>query len=308
MMPMNAPIQPEPVYTLQVIDDARLFAGFNGGLFSSADGGASWQYAYRSLVGDAPLATVSLLVHRPEQGAPALYAGVAGGIMSSYDGGHAWQATRLPEPEPLVTALAVSPQFDEDGILFAATAEDGVFISTDRGVTWAVWNFGLLDPNVLSLAVSPDFTHSGLVFAGVSSGLFRSHNRGRSWQPIALPCGYDAVLSLALSPLFDQDGLGFLGSEEHGVLHTRDGGETWQVTANRRLEGPVNSLVLGQDGQLLALVDTQLMVSSDAAESWQPWSSAPEAVEITAFSAPQGIGRGLPVWIGTADGQVLRIS
>jgi photosystem II stability/assembly factor-like uncharacterized protein len=298
---MSHPVVPELVYTLQDTGEFGCFAGFNRGLFISVDEGLNWQYAYKRLFGDAPLATVSLL---HENG--ILFAGASGAVLRSSDGGAEWQVARLPEPEPLVVALAASPSFAEDGLLYAATAEDGVYISTDHGERWAVWNFGLLDPNVLSLAAAP----SGDLLAGVSTGLFRSQNRGRSWSPVSLPSGYDPVLSICLPPSFDRDGVGFLGSEEHGVLITVDGGLTWQVAENAGLEGPVNSLASGSGGVLAALVDTSLMVSQDAAKTWQPWpfSTIPEEHEITAFSAPQGVGPGLPLWVGTSDGQVLKLT
>jgi photosystem II stability/assembly factor-like uncharacterized protein len=307
---MKNPIVSEPVYALSVIDGDRCFAGYAQGLFASEDGGNRWRYAYQALLGDVSLATVSLVSRELPQDGSVLFAGVSGGVLRSWDGGKEWQVTRLPEPEPLVSALALSPHFEEDGMIFAATAEDGVYISSDRGERWVVWNFGLLDPNVLCLALSPAFSRDGQVFAGVSSGLFRSRNRGRSWQPVPLPCGYDAVLALALSPAFDQDGTGFLGTEAHGVLCTQDGGETWEMAENQGPVGPVNSLVLGENGLLVALVDTQLLVSDDSAKIWQPWpfSTIPAGIEITTFTAPQGVGPGLPLWIGASDGQVLKIT
>jgi photosystem II stability/assembly factor-like uncharacterized protein len=307
---MNNPIVSEPVYALHVIDGARCFAGYAQGLFASDDAGRSWRYAYQSLLGEAPLATMSMVSHAQAQGMPVLFAGARGAVLRSWDGGREWQVSRLPDPEPLVSALALSPHYEADGMIFAATAEDGVFISSDRGERWSVWNFGLLDPNVLCLAISPSFRQDEQVFAGVNSGLFRSHNRGRSWQPVALPGGYNAVLSLALSPAFDQKGTGFLGTEEHGVFRTQDGGGTWEMAENNGLDGPVNGLALGENGWMAALVDTRLMASEDSAKTWQPWpfSTIPEGIEITIFAAPQGVGPGLPLWIGASDGQVLRVS
>jgi photosystem II stability/assembly factor-like uncharacterized protein len=116
-----------------------------------------------------------------------LFAGTPGAVLRSEDSGLTWKISRLPEPGPVVTALAFSPNFADDGTAFAGTDEDGIFITTNQGATWTVWNFGLLDPNILTLAVSPGFKHDQKVFAGVSSGLFYSQNRGRSWQPIDLP-------------------------------------------------------------------------------------------------------------------------
>jgi photosystem II stability/assembly factor-like uncharacterized protein len=52
---------------------------------------------------------------------------------------------------PAITALAVSPKFHTDGIIFAATSA-GVYRSTDRGFTFSAWNEGLGPRPMLAVA------------------------------------------------------------------------------------------------------------------------------------------------------------
>ena len=53
-----------------------------------------------------------------------------------------------------MSALALSPDFEHDGVLYTAGIEDGVLRSADRGATWE--SVGALPTNqVLSLAVVP---------------------------------------------------------------------------------------------------------------------------------------------------------
>jgi len=81
---------------------------------------------------------------------------------------------------PLISALATSPNFADDGTILAGSIEDGVFCSMDRGVQWAAWNFGLLDLHVLCMALSPHFGRDETVFVGTETGLFRSTNGGHA--------------------------------------------------------------------------------------------------------------------------------
>jgi hypothetical protein len=146
---MNHPNVSEPVYTLQATGDSRCFAGYGRGLFASDNGGITWKYAYQSLLGDAPLPTVSLL-HVNGVSSPAFLAQYSARKMAAANGRLLGCLTPnrwwLRSPRLLILRRTA--------LIFAGTAEDGVFISSDQGESWAVWNFGLLDPNVLSLAVT----------------------------------------------------------------------------------------------------------------------------------------------------------
>ena len=99
-----------------------------------------------------------------------VFAGVNGAILRSLDGGATWQYAALRTPPPVVTCLAVSPNYEEDGIAFAGALQDGVFRTADRGGRWASWNFGLIDLGVLCLALSPAFGRDDTLFAGTETG------------------------------------------------------------------------------------------------------------------------------------------
>jgi len=307
----------DPVYALLIHKTSEniplCFSARASGLFISRDLGNTWQYAYQSLLGDTPLPTLALAEAPMLDGSRIVLAGVPGAVLHSTDFGRTWKVFRLQEPEPVVTALAVSPNFAEDGTAFAATQEDGVFVTSDHGATWTSWNFGLMDVQTFTLAVSPAFASDKQVLVGLSSGLFCSSNRGRSWQPIDLPCGYDAVLSLALSPAYGLDGIGYAGTENHGLLQTLDGGKTWKTIGNGDLQGAINSLVLDpafpDNPSLGALVDAQLFQSHDGGLNWKPWvtESLPEGFEVTAFAAPEGFGGSAPLWLGSSTGKSLLI-
>jgi photosystem II stability/assembly factor-like uncharacterized protein len=110
-----------------------LFAhGSDGTLYRSADGGSSWDAVLRDLP-----ATPTQLVYAPgiEFNRPVFLVAVEtlpdqpavmrGRLYRSGDGGLTWQQVELPE-DVSPTALAISPNFAQDGLLLVGTADGRV--------------------------------------------------------------------------------------------------------------------------------------------------------------------------------------
>jgi photosystem II stability/assembly factor-like uncharacterized protein len=108
--------------------------GSNGTLYRSEDGGVSWQAVLRT---EAVSSASSQLVYAPdiEVNRPVFLlvtmadsagsASVRGTLYRSGDGGLSWETVQLPEGiSP--TALAISPDFVQDGLLFIGTGEGRV--------------------------------------------------------------------------------------------------------------------------------------------------------------------------------------
>lgn len=294
------------VYALHCAQNV-CFAARASGLYRSADGGRSWQFAYASLALTGPLPTTSVVTSPDFATDRTVFAGVSGGVLYSLDGGDTWQTVGLGAPSPTVSSLVISPDFGRDGVLLAGTMEDGIFRSGNRGYNWAAWNFGLLDLAVFTLAISPNFAVDETLFAGVESGIFRSTNGGRAWREITLPVGYEPVLSLALSPAYAQDGTLFAGTESQGLLRSTDRGASWTQLVTT--DGPVNGLLLAPDfptmPYILALQERTLLFSQDAGQTWREYPT--ELAGMSTVLAPAGLAPGAPLLIGTTRGDVVSL-
>ena len=103
-----------------------------------------------------------------------------GGIYKSVDAGTTWEAHNTGLTDPTVNALAISPDFGNDQVVFAAM-EDGVFKSGNGGATWEAHNAGLTDLSINTLAISPNFNNDQTLFAGTDSRVFKSIDGGITW-------------------------------------------------------------------------------------------------------------------------------
>jgi photosystem II stability/assembly factor-like uncharacterized protein len=311
--------------------DGLCYVARRSGLYRSTDGGLTWQDGYDSLSLAAPLGTLSVALSSDVDETLHVYAGVLGGILHAVGGlsGAAWQISTLPTPPPLVSALALSPQYAADGTVLAATVEDGVFRSGDRGSKWESWNFGLLDLDVYALALSPAFggplgtsaPEAGgdeTAFVGTETGIFRSTNGGRAWRETPFDTDLAPVLCLALSPDYADDGCLYAGTAENGLYRSTDRGESWErvgagVPPLAGAPAPsINALILSPDypaePHILAMLADALIVSRDGGASWASWAVGLDlSPGATCVAAPMGLAPGAPLLVGLGDGRVLKV-
>ncbi len=230
-----------------------IYAARQSGLYRYSALGSEPEQLYQSWLPGQAMPTLALGAAEA-----ILLAGINGGVARSEDGGNRWEALQFALPAPLVTCLALSPEFARDGCLLAGSYEDGVFRSSDGGRSWLAFNHGLYDHNIYCLALSPGFSADSIVFAGTSSGIYRSENGGRLWQDLVMPAGDETVLSLALSPTFAEDGIIYAGCESHGLLRSNDGGGHWETWLET--DGAVNQVLLAADGEIVLLVNDELLL------------------------------------------------
>jgi len=127
-----------PVTALAInpVTPSTLYAGTDGGVFKSTDGGTSW----RAVNTNSYVYALAINPKIPS----TLYAGSDGaGVFESTDGGASWTAVL---PGTSVFALAIDPM--TPSTLYAGTFGGGVSKSTDGGATWTAVNTGLpSEPN-----------------------------------------------------------------------------------------------------------------------------------------------------------------
>lgn len=239
-----------------------VYAGTEGGLFSSADDGATWSgTTITSAVNDL-VATAS---------GDRLAVATDAGVYASTDSGVSW-STRTSGGLGAVTVTAVDIV---DGYLFAGT-ETGIYRTPGPG--WSSWTQlegGL--PNGGDVAVR-DIVHranSALLIAlddGTASsddGVWVSSTQGNSWSAGTTGLTSDAlrVRTLLVS------GNVVLAGTAAGVFRSTNGGSAWSASSTGLTSGQTPDqrdvrVLASQSGRVWAGTAAGAYVSANAGASW----------------------------------------
>jgi len=233
-----------------------VYAGTQGGLFRSDDGGDTFADWFDASSGLTNGEIISFTIHPRDS--DRLYAGTAGGLFMSDDGGEFWALAFAPPDEPAVHGIVPSAG-DPDHTLYLLAAR-GTYRSEDGGKTWQpVWGHALPPLTALvSLHADPEF-----LYAAAESGLYKSFNGGRSWVK---DTGISSPHTILPSPA-DLSTLTL--ATEKGAFTTRDGGDTWQATSPLPdTRSRLTQLAAGGKW-LLAGTPRGLFASSDGGNHWQ---------------------------------------
>ena len=274
-----------------------LYAGTSGGVFKSADGGASWSWSSRGLPGGV----VSLAVAPSNN--MVLYAGTFNDLFLSRDGGATWSTPphRLQRP---VLALAVDPR---DARRVWAGTGSGVWWSRDAGAHWSLTTTDLI-ARVTEIALDP--VHPDTVYAAVealedfgATGIVKSTDAGATWTlrndglEAALPFSEDSA-RLAVDPtapniVYAAFFSTFQGAPPGGAtFRSTDGGATWQATPGGY------PLAVDRNGAVYA----GAFRSTDHGATWQQAATPPDAAQrYAAGTAGDGT-----LWAGTSRLGVFR--
>lgn len=212
-----------------------VFAGsYVGGVFRTADGGASWTGLLRGR-GDNPVQSIQLDPSRPS----TIYVSRGRtGVAETTDGGATWAKKNSGIYGGWFTSLVISPS--DPSVLYVAQASDEsgrhVFRSADGGESWRA--AGPVDQSISTLAVDPNDPDT--VFAGGNSffqvgGVWRSVDGGHHWRHASDGLTGGFVSTVDVDPT--RPGVVYAGTSSIGAYRSWSGGWSWHAMAPGRLTG-----------------------------------------------------------------------
>jgi photosystem II stability/assembly factor-like uncharacterized protein len=162
-------------------------------------------------------------------------------LLKSTDRGLSWSDVSGPIG-PDVVALALSPSYPVDGVVFAANASGGLFKSGSGGSSWSALPPGV--SSVTAIAVSPTYASDGTVAAGTAGeGVVVSTDGGATWNVLNTGLSSLSVTALAFSPAFGGDQTIFAGTAA-GVFLVREAGASWAAASQGITDLDVTALAL----------------------------------------------------------------
>ena len=198
-------------------DAQALYLGTtDGGVYGSADAGASWE----------PLAHAS-----PAQGGPAhlilaaedprrLYLG-ADGVWTSADGGAQWTPFGVEAPRAVVALAAVPTR---PGVLYAV-AGAALYRCGGAALPWEHVDEARPDDSAaLAVLAGKD----SVLLLAQDAGLGRSADDGATWTPVGMDGPWNGGVT-AIAPAPYHIDTAFAGSGDGQVALSTDRGRTWQM-------------------------------------------------------------------------------
>jgi len=186
------------------------------------------------------------------------------------------------ERQAFTSDLAVSPDYEHDLTLYAATLTSGVHKSIDGGTDWTEVNTGLTEMRLMQVLIPPDAADANTVYALAENGyLFKTADGGAHWSLVSTTLEGIDRRNLVLSADFSSDDTMYASAEwwswndlgnNPGVFKSTDGGLTWARTDKNPSDNHVRKIVASPDplaaGTLFVLTQSGIEKSSDGGETW----------------------------------------
>jgi len=200
------------VLTFDPEDPAVLYAGTDGGLFRSANSGATWEATDGT---DGVITDIK--VNRGDRPRRRRMTTFGGGVGFSEGEGYPFYFRNNGLPSLKATSLAVESTAHGERIWVTLQDGGGVAYSDDEGQSWiSAVGSGLTSRNVNHLAVEPD--SGGKKWIATDDGIFFTDNDGVTWSQFSsgLPSEVP-VTSIAIDPNSGEMMISLFSEEKGGV-------------------------------------------------------------------------------------------
>ena len=226
-------------------EDGTLYVGVRNQLLKTQNDGKSWEaFDIFGAAGDDDVIIDRIAFSSDFKNDGVMFVGGRtgysstrrGAVYQSTDGGKSFNMS-LELDELYLHSLVISPNFAEDGIVFASGGDGGssLYRTTDAGENWSSLTdeIEILGDEGVEVAISPQFSHDGSVFCGTGKGLFQTSDQGDTWKqiPVLEPETSQFVQTIAISPDFAKDQTLLIALRGKGNFVSNDGGASFQSVA-----------------------------------------------------------------------------
>jgi photosystem II stability/assembly factor-like uncharacterized protein len=269
-------------------DPAVLVAGALDGVFLSRDSGESWQRV--TPVGDTELRNFDSLAIDPRNPL-VIYAGTFHLPWKTTDGGGHWTPIHAGMIDDSDVLSLVTDAEDPQRIF--ASACSGIYRSDDGGAAWAKLE-GIPYSSRRTPVIRQDAARPAILYAGTTEGLWTTADGGASWRRIS-PRSW-VINSMVILPRDREGGESrlLLGTEQHGVLASDDGGASFHTSNEGFHHHRIVSLAVdpqnaARAAAVLENAPDALLMTADGGKNWAAMSAGLDGEVVRRiFSAPTG--------------------
>jgi hypothetical protein len=281
-------------------DPDVIVAGALDGIFRFRKGSGAWEQI--SPKGDAELRNFDSLSIDPLN-PDVIYAGTFHLPWKTMDGGDQWVAIhRGMKDDSDILSLAVDPANPQH--VFASSCS-GIYRSQDAGSLWREVQ-GIPNSSRRTPVIRIDPSNPAILYAGTTQGLWKSADGGANWRRTSP--GDWVVNSLVIEPARESGdaarssndtGRILVGTEEHGVVLSDDGGKNFREANGGFFHRRVVSLAVdpkraGQIAAVFAGAQESVEASDDGGRTWSPLGGGLNATDVQRlFPVPDGLMAGL---------------
>ncbi len=286
--------------TQSASDPAMLVAGALDGVFLSRDSGKTWQRI--TPAGDTELRNFdSLAIDR--RNPLVIYAGTFHLPWKTTDGGAHWIAIHAGMIDDSDVLSLVTDAQNPRRIF--ASACSGIYRSDDSGAAWEKLD-GIPYSSRRTPVIRQDAARPAILYAGTTEGLWKTADGGASWRRIS-PRSW-VINSMVILPHAGEgsESRVLLGTEQHGVLASNDGGASFHASNEGFHHRRIVSLAVdsGDPERAAAVLENapdSLMMTADGGKNWAAMSAGLDGEAVRwIFSAPTGW------WAALASGGLAR--
>lgn len=238
-----------------------LFMGINsGGIFRSEDQGLSWQLVNNGININAGTFIPSIIICEDQ-----VYALVrdksSSRVYSSNDNGKTWNLYSGGLVNESGNTVDVVKLFVLNDYIYAASPE-GLYVASNSKSGWNKTNFPVLNDKTEVVAI----TEKGnvLFVSTVMEGVFSSVDNGGTWKK-ASNHGLEYEGNVMTLNFLVQNKNYLLGGTEQGLFISYNNGESWE----KRMAGPVRSLITRDAKIYLGNLDREVLCSDDDGLTWK---------------------------------------
>jgi len=235
------------------------FGATGGGLWKSADSGATWNCVTDGFLSSSSVGAVAVSESNPD----VLYIGMGereirgdfaegDGVYKSTDAGKTWRHVGL-KSTCVVSRIVIDPKNPDVvyvaalGHVFGPTPDRGIFKSIDGGKTWAKILFESERAGAVDLVIDPADANTlyaatweagrtpySLSSGGPGSKFFKTTDAGATWTEITrnpgLPKGTIGKIGVSVSAADPKRVYAIVEAGEGGIFRSDDAGATWTKT------------------------------------------------------------------------------